>query len=181
MLSKNEKKAIKEIDDLISLLNLNHKEIESAEKAARLPILRNIKDQIIRGEVVVNYTFIDEMLNCIICNHYFGRNKSYIKLWKTKRFRYFNYYILEKIYLLNKLDLVKELVKVPRNIENTIRAINDLRNGMAHAFFPENLRRNKPVYKGVDIHSYEGMKLLKDENNEVVNFLMKKAFNIQVQ
>ncbi|MFI5153957.1 MAG: hypothetical protein ACHQET_11525, partial [Chitinophagales bacterium] len=110
----------------------------------------------------------------------FGKKKSYIKLWKTKRFKNFNYYILERIYLLNKLDLVKEIVKVPRNIENSIRAINDLRNGLAHSFFPENLRRNKPLYKGKSIYTTEGIQKLQEDNLEISNFLFKKAHKIDI-
>jgi hypothetical protein len=99
-------------------------------------------------------------------------------LWHTKKFKYFNYYIIEKLYLLNKLDLVKNILKIPREIESAIKRINDLRNGLAHSFFPENLRRNKPTYKDKSIYSIEGLKLFEEDRGKINDFFFKKLYNV---
>ncbi len=93
MLSKTQKRLSDEIDDIIALIGLNHKEIENFENDARLAVLKSIKDHYIRsGEIIMTYTLIDEMLNCIIANYYFDNKKSFIKHWRTKCFQNFNYY-----------------------------------------------------------------------------------------
>ena len=180
MLSKTQKRLSNEIDDIIALIGLNHKEIENFENDARIPVLKSIKDHYIRGEIIMTYTLIDEMLNCIIANYYFDNKKSFIKHWRTKRFQNFNYFILEKIYLLNKLDLVKNIIKLPKGIETRIRAVNDLRNGLAHAFFPENLRRNKPVYFGKSVYTPDGIKTFVEDAQNITDFLFKKAYKFDI-
>jgi hypothetical protein len=44
--------------------------------------------------VITRYTLVDEYLNVRIAHYFFGRKKSFIKLWKTKRFKVFNYHVL---------------------------------------------------------------------------------------
>jgi hypothetical protein len=96
------------------------------------------------------------------CDYMFGKS-GFIKLWKTKRFERFNYFILEKMSLMEKLAFVKDVYLVPKAIAANIEAINAIRNAVAHAYFPENLRAYRmkqgatsrgfagPRYKGVDI------------------------------
>jgi len=178
MVTKGEKKSISEIEKVINLLGLNYKDIESYEKRARLPVLQSIIDHYARGEVISNYTFIDEMLNVLICHNFFDRERSFIKYWKTKKFQAFNYFILEKLSLLNKLDLVKFLIKIPDDIESDIKSINSLRNGLAHSFFPQNLKRNRSIYKGKKIFTLEGLKQFTNDSRKINRFLTKKAFKL---
>ena len=42
-----------------------------------------------RGEVVSQYTLIDEQLGSKICRYMFD-NKKFMSLWKTKKFERFN-------------------------------------------------------------------------------------------
>jgi hypothetical protein len=51
---------------------------------------------------------------------------------------------LEGLSRLKKLAFVKSISKVPKSVARDIQEINALRNGLAHAFFPENLRTSKP-------------------------------------
>ena len=116
----------------------------------------------------------------LICDYFFEKNKSYIKLWKTKKFRNFNYFILEKLYLLNKLELVKEITNIPKNIISDLFKINDLRNGLVHSFFPQNLRRNKPFYKGKNIFSIEGITLFVNDTKKIKQFFTQVIFKINI-
>jgi len=98
--------------------------------------------ELIRGEVVTKYTLIDERLSSAICRYMFEGGK-FMKLWKTKRFERFNYFILEKMSLMEKLAFVKDVYNIPKRLAADIEAINAIRNALAHAFFPENLRAHR--------------------------------------
>jgi hypothetical protein len=124
------------------------------------------------AQTVTWYTLVDEYLNNEICRYYFGKKRTFPQLWKTKRFRLFNHYILEDLYPLQKLRLVKALRPIPKSIAKDIEALNSLRNGLAHAFFPENLRKSKPTWKGKDIYSLDGAKSFMDDMRRVSDFFL---------
>ena len=94
-LTKKHKELIKELYEITSIAGLDYKKIAEYEDAAKTPVLESIKNQITRSIVVSSYTFIDESLNKIIIDYYFGKKKTNVKLSNTKKYRNFNYYILE--------------------------------------------------------------------------------------
>jgi hypothetical protein len=95
-----------------------------------------MKDKIVRGDVVVKYTVLDELLTDIICDYYFDRNEPhYARLWKTKRFRVFVHYLMDETYLLKKLTIVHAIRAVPKDVRAAIARINDVRNDLAHSSF----------------------------------------------
>jgi hypothetical protein len=151
-------------------LGLDHNAIDQYEPEARLPHLQRIRNHVIRGEVILHYTLVDENLNNRLCRYFFGK-RSFIKLWRTKRFRNFNYYILERLSLLEKLTFVRAIRVIPKPVLGNIERLNALRNGIAHAFFPENLRSAKPVYKGKSIFTVEGLEVFVDDMREIHNTL----------
>ncbi len=67
-------------------------------------------------------------------------------------------------YLVHKLAFLKDVYNVPKNIASTIEEINALRNAMAHAFFPENLRayqmKGRPAPRKPITVSYKGLATL---------------------
>lgn len=65
---------------------------------------------------MTKYVLVDEYLNGELCDHFFGRKRSYIALWKTKKFQLFNHHILEELSLMQKLRYVKSLRKVPKRL-----------------------------------------------------------------
>lgn len=60
----------------------------------------------------------------------------------------FNFHLIEELSLMPKLRFVKSISGVPKGIAADIERLNSLRNAMAHSFFPENLKRQNPVWKG---------------------------------
>ena len=110
--------------------------------------------------MIVWYTLIDEFLANRICRFFFGRKHSFPQLWRTRRFQLFNHHIIEQLSLLEKHRLVKAINPLPKGISRDIETLNNLRNGLAHSFFPENLRSAKPIWKGKDIFTIEGITLL---------------------
>jgi hypothetical protein len=144
--------------------------------------LEVIRREVIRGEVVSQYTLIDEQLGSAVSRYMFA-NEKFMKLWRTKRFERFNYFILEKMSLMEKLAFVKDAYTVPKAIASDIEAINAMRNALAHAYFPENLRAHRtkhgksrrlagPHYKGVDIFTIDGIDRFMDDAGNVVQFLI---------
>jgi hypothetical protein len=85
---------------------------------------------------------------------------------------------------MQKLVFLKDVYRVPKNVASAIEEINSLRNAMAHAFFPENLRAyqmkgrpapRKPItvrYKGEDAFTQAGIQKFTDDCSNVVNFLV---------
>ncbi len=171
-LTPKQKRIIKELDDTYSLLRMDYWNIKEYEypKEDKTIILEFQKNRAIRGEIIIQYTLIDEMLSCEICKYFFGSSKGPIQLWKTKKFQNFNYYILQNLRLLEKLRLVQAFSRIPKNIVDDIKRLNSLRNALAHAFSPENLRNDKPVYKGKDIFTLEGIKLFTEDVQRVNDF-----------
>ena len=92
-----------------------------------------------------------------------------MKLWRTRKFERFNYFVLEKMSLMEKFAFAKDVYAIRKGVASNIESINAMRNALAHAFFPENLRayRTKhgsafrklvgPHYKGVDIFTAAGV------------------------
>jgi hypothetical protein len=143
-----------------------------------------IKRQLVRGEVVDQYTLIDDLLAMKLCEYFFPGKKGMIEPWKTQRFKRFNFYVLEHLFLVHRLAFLKDVYRVPKTIASTIQEMNSLRNALAHAFFPENLRAyqkkgrpapRKPVpalYKGEDIFTLAGIRKFTEDASAVYEFLL---------
>ncbi len=185
-LTRTQKRLVEDLDKIMSVAGLDYWNILDRDPAYdqhRTVVLQAIMREIVRGEVVSQYTLIDEQLGSTICNYMFD-NKKFMRLWKTNKFERFNYFILEKMSLMEKLAFVKDVYRVSRTIAADIENINAIRNALAHAFFPENLRayRTKhgsafrkltgPRYKGVDIFTFDGLDRFLDDSHRVVQFLI---------
>lgn len=173
-LTPKQKRIIKELDDIYTLLGMDYWNINKYPKAERTAALESQKDQTIRGQIVMEYTVVNELLNTEICKYFFGSNKNLIPLSRTKHFQNFNHHILENLYLLQKLTLAQAFARIPRNIVADIERLNALRNAVTHAFFPENLRRYRPVYKGKDIFTLEGIELFTKDMERVNKFFLNR-------
>jgi hypothetical protein len=184
-LTAKQRRLMKELDEISGIVRVDYWNIRKRERESRTPVLEVMKRELIRGEIIGQYTLIDDLLSTELCR-YFLPGKNLIAQWKTKRFRRFNYYIIERLYLTQKLAFLKDVYRVPKDIASTIEEINALRNAMAHAFFPENLRAyqmkgrpapRKPIaarYKGEDIFTAKGVRRFVDDSGKVVDFLLRK-------
>ncbi len=171
-LTAKQRRLVTELRDLLSTLMLDPDEIVAdAEPEGRTTRLELAKDQIIRSAVILKYVLMDEFLSAVICWHYFGRKRGFAQLWKTKRFRSFNYFILERLYLLQKLDLVRSIHEIPKWVPSDLAALNELRNGIAHSFFPQN-RRRKPEWKGQSIFTGAGFGRFLEDMQRLSDFFV---------
>jgi hypothetical protein len=175
-LSRRQRALRREIEEIVDLLRLDFRDLSEIESRWRTPYLERIKDHLIRSAVVLDYARIDIYLDSVICPYFFDVSRGYIRLWRTsKKFRNFNYFILEKLYVSQKLDLAKAIYRgIPKDIENAIRKINDLRNGLAHSFFPENRRVRLPLFEGKSIYSTDGFKRYLNEMRNVTNYFRER-------
>jgi hypothetical protein len=180
-LTPKQRKLGKELKEISEIVRVDYWNILTWPPKFRTTVLEVMKRQLIRGEIVNQYTLIDDWLSGAVCR-YFLPGSNFIAQWKTKRFVRFNYYVIERLYMTQKLAFLKDAYIVPKTIAVTIEEINALRNAMAHAFFPENLRAyhmkgppapRKPVtvhYGGADIFALEGIKKFAADCGTVTDF-----------
>jgi len=171
-LTKKQRALLGELKVLISTLGLDADEIV-ADPEARSTRLELAKDQITRSSILLKYVLMDEYLSAIMCWHYFGKKRGFPQLWKTKRFQTFNYFILEKLYLVQKLEFVKSIHEIPGWVSSDLMALNDLRNGIAHPFFPQN-RRRKPEWKHHSVFTGAGFDRFLEDMQKLSDFFVER-------
>ena len=185
-LTRTQKRLVDDLNKIMSAVGLDYWNILDRDPEYdqhRTVVLQAIVREIVRGEVISQYTLIDEQLGSRICRYMF-ESEAFMRLWKTKKFERFNYFILEKMSLMEKLAFVKDVYMMSKATAADVEAINAIRNAVAHAFFPENLRayRTKqgsasrkltgPRYKGVDIFTFDGIDRFLNDSRRVVQFLI---------
>jgi hypothetical protein len=179
-LTKAQERLLNEVTEMAELCALDYQNILDYNSDVRTTRLELMRRQLAVSQVVWEYTYVDEMLGAAICHFFFGRKKGFIRLWKTKKFKSFNHYILEVLSVTEKLRLVKSFQKVPRSVAADIETLNALRNGLAHAYFPENLRSSKPVYKGVSIYSRDGLERFITDMRKVTRYFLEVNFGLRI-
>ena len=173
-LTPKQKRLMKELDNIFSLIGMDYWEIGKYSKESRTGHLEFQRCQVITGQIISDYTFINEMVNLAVCIYFFRVGKRSIG-WKSEKLQNFNYYILESRSLLEKFRIVKSVYGIPKNIVRDVERLNALRNVVAHKLFPENIedfgKKRKAVYKGKDIFTLEGIKMFREDMVRVVDFL----------
>jgi hypothetical protein len=179
-LTRKQKALKAEIQQIAEFIGVNHWNAERYDPDGRTVILELMKNQMVRGEIIMLHTLIDELLSDIVCSQYFPKGRSFASLWRTKKFQIFNHHVIEVLGLLEKLAFVRAAKKVPKDVVNNIERINSLRNAIAHSFFPENKRkyreRGKVTYRDIDIFSLDGIKALEADFGMINKCLWKMAF-----
>jgi hypothetical protein len=182
-LTRAKRRLRSEVEEIASFVQMDV--VWNFERYADLTTsLKIMRDKLVRGHIIAQYTFIDEYLAMIICNYYFYRPKKknvwYRELWKTKRFRVFMHHLMDEMFVLKKLSVVEAIKDVPTDVSNAIKRINDVRNAIAHTLFPEQRRRymkeKKVTYRGSDVFSMEGLQKFREDCAVAQVWLHKKAF-----
>lgn len=184
-LTPKQKALLAEVEEISEIVRVDYWNIHRRPREWRTSVLQVTKRELMRGELIGQYTLIDDILATELCR-YFLPGGNQIAQWRTKKYRRFNYFVVERLYLTQKLAFLKDVYDVPKTISSTIEQINALRNAMAHAFFPENLRAyrmkgprapRKPIpvlYGGEDIFSAAGARKFVADCGTVTQFLRKK-------
>jgi hypothetical protein len=165
---------LREYESILEATGLNTDRVydfAQNEPESVVPILRSMIDQAVRSDVVLEYTIIDMELAFILTNHFFGTGKKLQAAKSTKRYKTLNL-MLQNVYLMQKLTLVRSFKDIPKSIVSKIAAINDLRNGLAHTFFIEDLKPSKRTYKRHSIFSKKGLEAFHEDAREIRYFFM---------
>jgi hypothetical protein len=179
-LTRTQRRLQRELSEIAALTMIDYEEIEKRPAAKRTAVLETMKREIVRGEVVGSYAMLDEAIGSKLCEYFFG-SAEFIKLWRTRRFERFNYYVLERLSFLNKVALVRDVYEIPSPIPDRIEQLNNLRNAMAHNFFPENIRAFRELakkqkrkatitWRGKDILTIDGLKTFIHDVEELRRF-----------
>src|SRR5438094_508906 len=119
--------------------------------------------QLMGSQVVADYTLINEYLNAIVANFFFGPERSFVALWRKKSFRLFNHHILEELSLLKKLHFAHAIKPIPSAVRRDIERLNALRNSIAHSFFRKISDAVGPVWKGQNIFTRDGVSRYRED------------------
>lgn len=166
-LNPTQRRLLTEVRKLAVMGGVNYESVFDYEPRWRTVHLKAAKDHLIRSQIIVWYTLTDEFLNAALCRYFFG-NGPFQQLWKTRRFQYFNWHLFEELSLLAKLRYVRATwQRMPSKFVRTIQNLNTVRNGIAHAFFLENLKKSRPIYQGKSIFTLDGMELLSEDIHQV--------------
>jgi hypothetical protein len=175
-LTRKQRTLVDEIHHIFPLLGLDYFRVLAFPRKSRTVRLELAKRHAISGEVITQDTLIDERLSSVLCDCFFGRHRSYIRLWKTKKFKRFNHHVLQELSVVKKLAFVREIVDVPGTVANDIERINSLRSALAHAFFPENLKKPRLEYKTKKVFSYDGIRLVLEDCSVIYKYFDKKRY-----
>src|SRR5690242_5640351 len=88
----------KEVSDLLKFLHFTT-DLTGVPGRLRMSRLTLTKRELIVSAILARYLLIDEHLSNEMCWAFFPR-RTYPALWKTKRFRAFNHYVLDRLSLL---------------------------------------------------------------------------------
>ena len=173
-LTPKQKRLMKELDSIFSLIGMDYWEIGKYSKESRTGHLEFQRRQIITGQIISYYTFVSEMVDATVCIYFFRLGKRRVP-WGSEKLQKFNEYILEGRSLLQKFKIVKSVYEIPKNIEKDVDRLNTLRNVVAHKCFsgvPGDWRGElEAMYKGKDIFTLEGIKMFREDMNRIVDFL----------
>ena len=182
-----EQKLRKEAEEIARLAQVNISEADMWEKGLlRTTNLQIAINKMVVAAVVQRYTLFEEILKDIICNYYLGPGgkKPHLR-WKQKKFSTFVHYIMDEMYLLKKMELVNAIEPLPKELKETLRKVNAIRNSLAHSFIPENRKEHtnagKVLYAGMDIRSPEGLKLFLDDCIKAWDSLATRAYALRVE
>ena len=90
------------------------------------------------------------------------------------------HFIMEELFMLRKLALVKEIRGFDNRMAAMLQSLNALRNAMAHSFTPEMKRDHrkakKVIWKGKDIYTTQGVEQFDTDMRVLLDYLFQMAF-----
>jgi len=179
-LTRAERRIVGEIEELLRIGSYDWRAIEELyEPDARLEQLKRIKLDFIRMKVIGDSVFADELLTVVIVAYFFPV-RNFPKRWKDKKMLTFMHFVMEQLFLVQKLALVKEIRKFDRDMVEMLQRLNALRNAMAHSFVPEMKRdyrkTRKVTWKGQDIYTIQGIQQFDTDMRNLLDYLFQMAF-----
>jgi hypothetical protein len=113
-LTRAQRRIVGEIEEILRIGGYNWRIVEELyEPDARLEQLKRIKLDFIRMKVIGDYVFADELLTVVIVAYFFPV-RNFPKRWKDKKMLTFMHFVMDQLFMLQKLALVKEIRKFER-------------------------------------------------------------------
>ena len=173
-LTAEEERAVEELEEIYNLLDMDYWNVEEWPEPLRASGLKLAKRRAVMGQLISQYTMSDEMLKREICRYFFGADEGMSEPSGVDKHKNFSDRILERLYVLQKMAVVRSFCTVPKDIIEKVNKVDYLRNAVAHSLFPEFTRdyreRWKLPYKGKDIFKVEGLKLFLEDMKSVNKF-----------
>jgi hypothetical protein len=153
------------------MLRLNFESIrEYATAEERTAQLERILHDVVRGEVITQFTLIDELLTHELARKILGRHVTAPR--RSKRFHAIKNVLAEsRLSISCKLDLFRTLTKVPNDVASAISRLSRIRNHMAHQFFIDGSVKRFD-YCGKNILSTDGLRLFQRDQHRVFEYLI---------
>jgi hypothetical protein len=147
-LTRAERRIVGEVEELLRIGGYDWRVVEELyeDPDERIAQLERIKLGFIRMKVIGDYVFADELLTIVIVDYFFPP-RTFPKGWKDKRIRTFVHFVMERLFMLQKLALVRQIRKFDRTMARTLERLDALRNAMAHSFMPETRREYREKKK----------------------------------
>jgi hypothetical protein len=171
-LTRKQRELAEQVKYLLRVLKLSA-DVSEVDRELWTTHLEMARRYLVTSGVLSQYLLMDELLNDVICREFFPRERPYTQLWRTAKFKAFNYHVLERLYLVQKTEFVRARIRMSKKVYKDLLALNDLRNALAHSFFPEN-RRVKPGWNGADIFSRSGFDQFSDDMSEASDFFVER-------
>lgn len=179
-LTRTQQRIVHEIEEILRIGGYDWRVVEKLyEPDARLQQLKRIRLDFTRMKVIGDYVFVDELLTIVIVAYFFPV-KRFPKRWTNKKMRAFMHFIMEELFLLRKLALVKDIRGIDKSMADLIQRLNGLRNAMAHSFLPEEKRDyrigRKVTWARKDIYTTAGIEQFDADMLRLHDYLFQMAF-----
>jgi hypothetical protein len=136
----------------------------AGDRSAVIWHLRQMKERIVRSIVVTEYVEVDDVLNRAILRKIVGTQgkRGSRKVIEA---------MLDRIYPVQKVEIIKSFRSVPKEIAGCIGALNTIRNALAHRFPLRKVPRSQRLYKGrYDLFTQIGLERFRTEMWEIREF-----------
>jgi len=125
--TRTHRRLLAEIDEVTAAMGLSPTQVlqDWAGDAPGITAhLKRIIEQLVRSEIIAQYVYVDELLSMTLTKHTFRRRKRVSRESASLR-SYTN--LLNEVYPMQKLRVIKGFKKVPKKIAKIIGAITELR------------------------------------------------------
>jgi hypothetical protein len=146
--------------------------------------IQDSTEMLVRGYIVTEYVLLDQFMDQFMMRFFLAQDPANVDVdvvndedledvARRWRVMLFDQFVLQRIYLLDKYRIFKELFKPPTWVNEFIQATNDLRNGVGHTFAIER-RRSELQYKEHSVFSVDALRDFASEGARVHEFLIPK-------
>jgi len=170
------------------------KEKEKIEKLLKLTKLSEINDEdnptytfsslnfqqvkLVHLIILDGYLQIDAKMSILINDFFFDYCQNDYdrveEISNSNKFKVFQKKVLNQMPFLRKVSILKEHMKLSKEIIKIIEKINDLRNAITHSLVPKNLGVERATYKKKSIYEIDTAEKISEDIDSVMKILQKK-------